>query len=1317
MDQTLLLSKLTARLTTLQNDRSEAQASITAATAQLQSLFKTVPKRPTHSPSLLLSKITALDTRQNTTSLTLNAEKKLLKEKQSFKDSLRLHEKCDQHQLTIDALKSQITDLRLSLPSKESAITELRKSVQKIRLAESLACPFSSLITTTVPCSTPNLSKVIGKGGSNIKKIENTCTVRCDVKGEEEVIEIVGSEESCDKARSLIESITLSETLTIPISPAVSGFLLDKTRSELLKEIREWGVEVRIEKGGLEVRGIPSDLESFKEKFSSLDLIVSYMTLTNPSMGILIGKSGATIKRLSKSSGVQINVSRSKENDNVEVIGKSMDVERCISEIEVLIIEMEVITESEDLPLPIRNLLLLNSGEAIKRIQKTSGCYLKVSGSPKPEASNSKIDYKGLRAEVDSAKSLVLEEIKRYTSSEVIVNVSFDALPAVVGKGGQIVKQLRQAYGVVVDIDFDVGSVKVQSFDGDKRNEAVKAIEEIKRVNHVTLVKVGGTVLPVLLGAPGKGTRAKIMDEMKVRIDVVQESKDVKLRGEKEKVEEAEKVIAAFLEDNYMEVFQLSQEDVGVLVSGKESSINKILSAKHSVEIFLKREQNTLNIRGKKPGVTACLADLKKEIFGSDDIAVTDLKIGDSKGTVIGKGGSQIKEFEKTHSVRIQLLDSTSCIRVRGPPPNVAAALKAVTLLIANQKISVNVPVNESTLKNLGHKGQLTKAILNKNVTPSVKTDSESGDKILRLRGYADDVDEVKRMLDESAGKPLKVKVKMEGETLRKIGDVGMPHWSRIKERCNVKLDIERGDSEGLVVSGKRVGVADALLQVYGYFGFSLSEEFGTFELDASTLARCFTPGDLVIIGDASGVKISKDYTTSQLLLFATSESSEKGSCEERLAKAKDLVSEKIGEWSKMNFVMNVERWCLSVLVGKKGATINGIRDEAGVEIDVDQSSSTVTIKASSSAAQEGEMSGEERINKAKSIIDKLIEDNRVYSEILDLPEDSQGTFIGKGGANIKAIQEGLKDVSFDLIEGGTKVEIKGAEESVVAGRERVEAWREEFEAKNATLEMRVVSVGILVGPKGETIRGLENENGVKIQVLKNDGGDGDSELPNVVIRGERGSVEKVKVLIDAMMVQEEERLDQRRKEWNEQKEREREEYKEKQAKGEEKKKEGEDDDDDDDEEEEGRKTVESQYAAVPVGAGENSSYASTLSKAARKRLNKKNRALVDSSKPLDPGEKGGDLLNFLKSSKDDGRVEGEVIVGAKADIPSMLNSDPVVPPPPGLGFTPNSKEKGKKKKYGGVEKVVENENNDENDSDGDENNYFVSRSGFSVRM
>ena len=36
-------------------------------------------------------------------------------------------------------------------------------------------------------------------------------------------------------------------------------------------------------------------------------------------------------------------------------------------------------------------------------------------------------------------------------------------------------------------------------------------------------------------------------------------------------VEEAEKVIAAFLEDNYMEVFQLSQEDVGVLVSGKES--------------------------------------------------------------------------------------------------------------------------------------------------------------------------------------------------------------------------------------------------------------------------------------------------------------------------------------------------------------------------------------------------------------------------------------------------------------------------------------------------------------------------------------------------------------------------------------------------------------------------------------------------------------------------------------------------------------------------------------------------------------------------
>ncbi|GMH84495.1 hypothetical protein TL16_g09943 [Triparma laevis f. inornata] len=1237
MDQTAILSKLTSRLTSLQNDRNECQATISFQTSSLQQLFKQVPKRPQSSPSSLLSQIIQLDDTQNTTSLTLSVEKSLLKKKENLKLSLKIHQKCDAHQEQIDAIKSNLDGLKQSMISKDSAITELRKTVRNLTLAESLSCPFSSLKTISIPCSSQFLSKIIGKSGSSIKKIEKSCSVRCDVKSESETIDVIGSDDAVELARCMIENVTLSETRSIPLSSNITGWILDAPRAELLKEMRTWGVDVRIERSSdsLEIKGRSDSLDFFVEKFNNLKLLTETLTLDGSSQGILIGKSGSMIKKLTKENNVRIDISKSSEIDNVEITGEKDAVDKCKSEIEVLVVEMEVVTEIDDLPLYLRNQLMKNSGEVIKNIGKVSECYSKLLGSSKPDANDSRIEYRGLRRQVEKFKKMVEEEAEKYRESEVVVLVSADALPAVVGKKGEVVKKLRKEMGVSVEIDFDSGEVKVQSFDVEKREKAVKAIEEIKKVNHVNILKIGPVVLPLLLGPPGKEARSKVIDEIGVKLVVVQESRDIKLIGERSKVEEAEKVVGEFLEENFVEVFEVAREDIGVLVSGKDSSIQKKLSSLHSVEIFLRRDANTLSIRGKKTNVTSCLADLKKEIFGSDDIAVSDLKVGESKGVIIGKGGAQIKLLESTHGVRIQMLDATNCIRVRGAPTNVGAAITAVTLLIANQKLTVNLPVTEKTLKNLGHKGSLTKMILSKNVTPSLKTDQETSEKQLRLRGYPEDIEEVKRLLAESENKPIKVTLTMDVDQLRKIGGEDMPHWKRIKERCGVSLKVEKGEDGGLFMEGKRKGVEDALRQAYGYFGFCLSEEFGTVEVGGGALGRCFSPGDLVLMGTESGVKIVKDYTTSQLLLFCNSSDPEKGSNETRLAAARKLIDSKISYWSKMNYVMKVERWVLPVLVGKKGATINGIRDEAGVEIDVDQSTSTVTIKVSSEA--EGEAgSGQERINKAKLIIEKLIEENKIYSETLELPDSSKGTFIGKGGANIKSIQEGLKDVTFDLTDNGTKVVIKGSEESVILGRSRVEEWIETFEEKNANLSMRVISVGMLVGPKGETIRGLETENNVKINVAQRDreGGEENSGGSSVIIRGEKGNVEKVKVLIDVIMAQEEERQEQRRKEFGEQQQARREE------RGEEKKKEG-----------------------------------------ARKRLNKKKRDLLDSSKPLDPGEKGSDWLGLLKSN-DGGRVEGEVIVSNNSgdSIEEMLNSPRNgvnVPPPPGLGFTPGSKGKG----------------------------------------
>lgn len=111
------------------------------------------------------------------------------------------------------------------------------------------------------------------------------------------------------------------------------------------------------------------------------------------------------IKKLTKENNVRIDISKSSETDNVEITGEKDAVDKCKSEIEVLVVEMEVVTEIDDLPLYLRNQLMKNSGEVIKNIGKVSECYSKLLGSSKPDANDSRIEYRGLRSQVSEATS------------------------------------------------------------------------------------------------------------------------------------------------------------------------------------------------------------------------------------------------------------------------------------------------------------------------------------------------------------------------------------------------------------------------------------------------------------------------------------------------------------------------------------------------------------------------------------------------------------------------------------------------------------------------------------------------------------------------------------------------------------------------------------------------------------------------------------------------------------------------------------------------------------------------------------------------
>ena len=195
---------------------------------------------------------------------------------------------------------------------------------------------------------------------------------------------------------------------------------------------------------------------------------------------------------------------------------------------------------------------------------------------------------------------------------------------------------------------------------------------------------------------------------------------------------------------------------------------------------------------------------------------------------------------------------------------------------------------------------------------------------------------------------------------------------------------------DGVVLTGDRVQVSEAIVRADAFLAFAMGEEIESVPLPLQAVAFAFTPYDIMEVGRESGCRLQKDYFNSCIRIRGTG-----------VAKARSLVDEKMMEWSKSHFTMPVPGWALSVIVGRKGETINGIREEAGVEIDVDQDANIVTLT--------GEVGN---IAKARAAVEKLIEENKVWVEEVQLPDDSKGSFIGKGGANIKVMQDGLEGVT-----------------------------------------------------------------------------------------------------------------------------------------------------------------------------------------------------------------------------------------------------------------------------------------------------------------
>jgi len=212
-------------------------------------------------------------------------------------------------------------------------------------------------------------------------------------------------------------------------------------------------------------------------------------------------------------------------------------------------------------------------------------------------------------------------------------------------------------------------------------------------------------------------------------------------------------------------------------------------------------------------------------------------------------------------------------------------------------------------------------------------------------------------------------------------------------------------------------------------------------------------------------------------------------------------------------------------VIGRQGATVQGLQDQTGAKIQIDQDKPE-------GAPREINVSGTDaQVQMAKGLIDGLLASDGpgmapiasagTASETMELPQQMVGRVIGRAGETIKGLQQQSGahiTIDQNFPEGAPRqITVSGSADSVPRAMQMIRSLIEGGPsavsvpgAAEAILKIEQGVVGKLIGKGGETIKGMQNQSGARIQI--------DQTLWQVSITGTEPAVNSAREIIQAIL-------------------------------------------------------------------------------------------------------------------------------------------------------------------------------------------------------
>jgi len=281
------------------------------------------------------------------------------------------------------------------------------------------------------------------------------------------------------------------------------------------------------------------------------------------------------------------------------------------------------------------------------------------------------------------ARSILATEAER-KANEVTENVTWtsDAVKGVIGKGGANIRATEEATGCKIDADVEAGTLAITGPSAQVaialtmcHNAAFGEVQDVLELGSRNAVNV--------VYGPNFQTIRGLQDSTGCRLDIDRGTTTLKLSGSAEAVANATAQIRALLDANRGFEMTIENSKVGS-VYGKGGETLRSIQDRTGTQIDVARGPThaTVSVMGSMEASQRARNMLQRAIDGEVELkpgeVAEEVELGSATAAVIGRGGSNVAELEKTHGVKINVRSELQKARIVGRAENVAAASKAI---------------------------------------------------------------------------------------------------------------------------------------------------------------------------------------------------------------------------------------------------------------------------------------------------------------------------------------------------------------------------------------------------------------------------------------------------------------------------------------------------------------------------------------------------------------------------------------------------------------------------------------------------------------